>query len=262
MIGRENMKKTILTSIIAMSMACPTYAYIAKNNNDPSCDQSTIGATTGTTNLEAEWDPNTINMEWYSNGSKITPANNAANTCTYDANVTLPTNTLSKTGYTFLGWKVLGPQCFANVDMSISGSDDFEYISTDNTNNYNAHKYGVTERSEWAMAFSYGTVKGISKCSAKSANHHNTQWGGDVSDWTATETEITNASGETRYCWCKATTYTPTNGNACQIAFENWVYNGDHGIASDCARICTYDCADGLRDDNAAWRRALFYFAH
>ena len=54
---------------------------------------------------------NTINLNWYNdtvanNGTIITPTNTEANQCTYDGSITLPSNTMSKTGYTFSGWRL------------------------------------------------------------------------------------------------------------------------------------------------------------
>ena len=54
---------------------------------------------------------NTINLNWYNdtvanNGTIITPTNTEANQCTYDGSITLPSNPMSKTGYTFSGWRL------------------------------------------------------------------------------------------------------------------------------------------------------------
>ena len=233
-------------------MACPTYAYIAKNNNDPSCDQSTIGATTGTTNLEAEWDPNTINMEWYSDGSKITPVNNAANTCIYDGNVTLPTNTLSKTGYTFLGWRVRVAAAPAQCDLSglnantttIEDSEHYRWkpmveggwaMPVDNSSDLND--------GEWALTFDYGTVKGSSRCSSTPGNTY-AQIG-------------TPTDAEGQYCWCKLTSYTPNTGNACNAGGESWVYSDPYGDSGSCTYNCGGTCASSVFYSNV-FRAALY----
>ena len=49
------MKKIYLTSSICMMMACPAMADIALNNDNPTCDSSTIGASSGSTALDAVW---------------------------------------------------------------------------------------------------------------------------------------------------------------------------------------------------------------
>ena len=49
-------------------------------------------------NCTATWTANTINIDWYSDGSRV-----AQNSCTYGSTITLPTEP-TKTGYTFNGW--------------------------------------------------------------------------------------------------------------------------------------------------------------
>ena len=53
-------KKLTLTSILAIVVACPSYAVISADDNNPVCDSDTIGATSGSTNLEAIWNVLTV----------------------------------------------------------------------------------------------------------------------------------------------------------------------------------------------------------
>ena len=107
---------------------------------------------------------------------------------------------------------------------------------------------------EWAITFSYGTVKGMAKCSGLSGDNNNWTWS-DPSR--ATESELTSASGEKKYCWCAATSYTPDGGNQCNVASPSWVFSHDDGAASWCAYDCVFSCAGGILED-AVFRRAVF----
>ena len=95
------MKKVSCIAIIAMVMACPAFADIAANNNNPTCDSATIGATSGDTALDATWTANTLNLKFMANGQQF-----ASNTCTYGQNITIPTGTPTRTGYNFAGWQL------------------------------------------------------------------------------------------------------------------------------------------------------------
>ena len=97
----EKMKKISFVAIIATIMAIPAFADIAANNNNPTCDSTTIGATSGDTALDATWNANTLNLKFMANGQQF-----ASNTCTYGQNITIPTGTPTRTGYNFAGWKV------------------------------------------------------------------------------------------------------------------------------------------------------------
>ena len=100
------MKKLIF--IIPVLLTLPSYADIASNANSATCDSGTIGATSGSTGLEANWNANTITIDWYNGDTKIT-----TNTCSYDGAVTIPA-TPTRAGYTFNGWhvRVAVPACY------------------------------------------------------------------------------------------------------------------------------------------------------
>ena len=83
------------------------------------CDNATLSTYSGTTNLQANWEPNTIDITWY-NGNDVF----ATNSCVYDDILTLPSGTPTKTGYTFDGWRVRGlPEGYTKL----------EYIQTSGT---------------------------------------------------------------------------------------------------------------------------------
>ena len=68
------------------------------------CDSATLGQTSGTANLEMDWQPNTINIRWYDGENQLSVPTNAQ-TCSYDGALYLPTAPTKK-GYTFEGWEV------------------------------------------------------------------------------------------------------------------------------------------------------------
>ena len=76
---------------------------IDRNDTNPVCDDTTLGTTSGSTDFEADWTPNTINITWVGNGATVS---GGASTCTYDQSFNLPTPP-ERTGYTFDGWKVV-----------------------------------------------------------------------------------------------------------------------------------------------------------
>ena len=106
------MKKISFVAIIATIMAIPAFADIAANNNNPTCDSTTIGATSGDTALDATWNANTLNLKFMANGQQF-----ASNTCTYGQNITIPSTEPTRTGYNFAGW-VLGTNAVASTPCS------------------------------------------------------------------------------------------------------------------------------------------------
>jgi hypothetical protein len=277
------MKKITLTSILALCMACPAMANIDKDASSATCDNATIGTTTGPANLQADWTANTINLKWYNGENEIEIANNAAQkTCTYDRSITLPDTPTSPAGYTFGGWKVRIP----TFDLSSLA----QYINT-NGSAYYAHGWafnadycfaygdgtvggsgaqvctsepGISDLAlyEWKTVFAYGTIRGEVYCSGKSGNNHNKQWGGNSSDWIATESELTSADGDKKNCWCKLTGFDAKgDGTYSSVGASSWVFKGnisyDRGDATDCPRYCAKDCGSALKS-YSAFREAMY----
>ena len=54
----------------------------------------------------ATCEANNIALKWYNDNTEVVPANSAAEQCTYNETITIPTNEPQKTGYTFGGWKL------------------------------------------------------------------------------------------------------------------------------------------------------------
>ena len=259
------MKKLLSASIIAVAFALPTFADNEPTTptlipaNDPGCNQAVLNTTEGSASLEAIYTPNTIGTTWYSDGVQIT-GNNVPSTCTYDTEMTLPTNP-TKAGYEFNGWKI--KRCLIpSTDVSNNGNAyAAKRLNGGNDSTFGgatAATYGISDPGEWGATWLNGDkVTGVALCSAHSGDNHSSQWGGDSSDWTSDETTLTSASGETRYCWCKATHYTANNAQQCSLSAPAWVFN--LGIVSDayCALNCAVNCASKCRHDSV-FQVALF----
>ena len=205
----------------------------------------------------AVWDTGQIYLRWEpNNGETIeTP-----NMCTWGGSMTgiqHPT----KTGYTFTGWylkRCLIPSTDVDNPGNALAAKRLNGGSDDTYGGATAATYGITEPGEWGVSWSNGDkVTGVALCSAHSGDNHSSQWGGDSSDWTSDETTLTSASGETRYCWCKATHYTANNAQQCSLSAPAWVFN--LGIVSDayCALNCAVNCASKCRHDSV-FQVALF----
>jgi len=254
------MKNLALTSLLAISIAAPAMGAvgdlkITKTASSAPCTDTTLDTPTGPAALEADWTANRITINWDAKNGTTIPAGE----CTYDSTITLPT-TPSKTGYTFGGWTVkAGPaQCSLSGLNSSTDGQLFKQKSFDGTYcsagdggpndifDCENSTFDGLSAGEWQTNFSYGSVKGTAYCSAKSGNTHYGQYGGDSSDWTATESELTSATGDAQYCWCKVTGYTPNGGDMCVPAASSWVLYIDDGSPSACAHHCAYACGGFL----------------
>ena len=104
------MQKIITISAVAAVLSLPAFAEIA---NNATCNTTNLGQSNNnsTANVEANWNANTININWYNGDTRI-----LQNTCTYDGSITLPTEP-TKPGYTFAGWRLRAEkQCWEIID--------------------------------------------------------------------------------------------------------------------------------------------------
>jgi len=256
------MQKITMTSILAISIAMPAMAAVGDKTinagaGSAPCTSATLDTPTGPAALEADWDANTVTINWDAkNGTTINPTQ-----CVYDDTLNLPSQP-SKTGYTFGGWTVKsGPaQCSAGIlDASVNGSFD-GYISKNGVmaSIYNAENsnypgspgsqppayFGLTENGSWATEYSYGTIKGIAKCS-------------DTNGTFMEVSNVTPSDTEGKYCWCKMNSYTNTSGELCVVASPLWVSQGAPGPGSTdfCLQYCVMSC---LPSTSSKFRAALF----
>ena len=246
--------KKYLVSFISLIVAMPLFATnpdISANEIDPSCNNSVLNTYSGSAGIEIDWEPNTINIEWYNGDQKITPSNNTANTCTYDAGLTIPTNAPSKTGYTFAGWKIKTASAGGNSGNSggssqsqcsfatlLSFGDETQRASKSISNGTvstsggaSASTYGLSNNGDWGITLANGYVKGTALCSSSSS--------GDVPSV---------SSGN--YCWCKAEQVQYFGENWCSVESSSWVHNTTadsiidllgSSCAAECASICSSD---------------------
>ena len=160
------MKKLLLPSIIAM-LAVPAFAdTVTTLPNNAVCNETNLGTSSGTADIEVAWEANTITTQWYTGYGENTAAANAT-TCTYDGTINLPQTNPSRPGYAFNGWKLRTPTVqsnpLANLDTSINGTNS-GYISNDGLEVSNSNDYNLTENGSWAVTFSYGTINGTANC--------------------------------------------------------------------------------------------------
>jgi len=266
---------TICFAIFSFVFSAPSFADpdISSSASTADCKHTPLQVYSGTSNLEANWRANEIYLYWY-DGDELLDVPDESLSCIYDGTLTPPATIPTRTGYTFKGWRVRDLTCgLSHVDTSIYADWDADYIAWQPINGSSGYTVAQaidngdinpgTDHSselsngEWRIIFSYGTVKGMSKCSGLSGDNNGYTWS-DPSR--ATESELTSASGEKKYCWCAATSYTPDGGTQCNIASPSWVFLGGSGSASDCARDCANACALDVDDDYYAvgFHRAVF----
>ena len=153
------MKKTLLTSILAITFAIPAFATIESGST---CDTTNLGQSenNSTANVEADWTANTININWYIDDSAQTTL--TTNTCTYDGTITLPTQP-TKTGYTFAGWQL---RAAAQAKTLVDNCADIHNMQ-DCGNSYEVIECRGTEET-------FDCMPGVSLCIRAPSGHNGT----------------------------------------------------------------------------------------
>ena len=243
--------KIIIPIIAGLAIVSPTYANIDKDATTATCDSGTIGTTTGPANLQAQWTPNTINIDWYDDPSSLTPYNiqQNAHNCTYDGAITLPAKNPSKPGYTFAGWRVRQLFDLTTLDASktasyglaksLSGDKCAEiYIdNTVNTRDCSDPEYTDLNFGEWRATLDNGTIKGTSICSITKGS-----W------WTAGNPDETG-TGYNSQCWCKIIAFADTDSDRYNFVRNPlWIWSSSSGYFNkeDCADKCAVACAGNM----------------
>ena len=217
------------------------------------CDKPTLNTYTGTSNLQASWGANEINLRWYNNNT-LMEVGSSSSGCTYDSTLTPPTAP-SRMGYTFKGWHVRPTMNFSAIPTNENGTTRWGIGWYNNANycwyegTYASCSSDATyskelQTHEWKVKYSHGELYGMSGCSTTSGT-----WGQPGNP--------TIGSGQ--YCWCKATGYKATGSNEIKgpLSALSWVYYYDDGSVASCARDCANDCAFGA-ELRSAFRGALF----
>ena len=238
---------------------------IASNTNSAPCTNNTLETYSGNTNLQADWQPNEIQLRWYDNNTLL-DVQSSANTCTYDGTLTIPQTAPTRTGYTFDGWTVRPEYDFSTLPTNEAGNERYGKGKTGYLICYKQSLLGKYEGSncrtedfigefndldtgEWKVIFSWGKIYGMSMCSSTTG----------TLGTTGTPTETSNGL----YCWCRATGYVP-NGNGTRYAptSVNWVFNSNCEASNGsniCRSVCAGRCASNIADYyNSNFIRALF----
>ena len=235
---------------VSVSFADPN---IASDTNSADCKNSTLETYSGTSNLSADWEANTINVRWYNGNTLMT-----SNTCVYDGGLTIP-DAPSRTGYTFTGWRVRPQMDFSTIPTNTNGTERWAFGVSDNTEycyydtNTGVAKqvdcnsdntYRELQTYEWKVKFSHGDLYGMSGCSSTNGTY--AQSG-------------TPTIGTGQYCWCKATGYKGTNVNRISGPSYalSWVFARDYDTVAYCTQKCAAYCTNRA-EYNSDFRRALF----
>ena len=233
------MKKLLPISVIAIFAVAPTFADNITASS--TCTNGVLGTYTGPANIEANFDPNTINTTWYSNGTAMT-VDSAYQTCTYAAPLTPPTPA-PRAGYEFNGWKIR-PECKIPSSLVSNNGSSYAAKNFNDNNDGSVATYGINQPGEWGVSWENGDkVLGKALCSAHSGDNHNYTWSGTSSEWASDETTLTSASGEAKYCWCRVTDYMPSSDEQCSFSSPQWVLDYVDGSSRGCTNYCARYCA-------------------
>ena len=180
--------------------------------------------------LEPDFQANTINTTWYSNGTQLT-GDNIPGTCTYDAALTPPTPA-ARPGYTFNGWTLRVPAEPVVTDCGISELSYSTYGSAyaakklnggsdDTYGGATAATYGITQAGEFGITFSYGKITGIASCNSAVPESF-TYW------------------SEQQECYCDFDELGPENWSMCQDeCMQTQQQNGDWTPSYDDGRVAS-----------------------
>ena len=123
------------------------------------CDNATLGQYNGTANLEMDWQPNTINVRWYSDDTQLSVPTNAQ-TCSYDGDLYLP-SAPTKKGYTFEGWELKHAIPEEYTELQYIESSGTQWIDT-RVSGFNSGDWEISAK--WMItgwASQYGYVFGV-----------------------------------------------------------------------------------------------------
>ena len=254
-------------------------------NGENMCVYDMLETYTGPVNLTAQWDANEIKLRWYNNNTQIIPATESK-TCDYAGGLTIPAPAPSRVGYNFAGWHVRPVTTFSNSGLGMTGTGlerwgkghvlntttpycfhaapDESSASVVDCNS--SSHFTEMNLDEWQVRYDNNgkTLYGMAYCSGRSGNNGGYTWS-QTNDTTIAQWQVANkstlesASGEKKYCWCKATGY-KVNSTATKQGSDvslPWVVSFLFGSVSNCASYCVAYCANYAQSDSA-FRSALF----
>ena len=220
------------------------------------CTNNTLETYSGNTNLQADWQPNTIDIRWYNMNTQVTPTNAIANTCVYDGTLSIPSNAPSRIGYTFAGWEVRPQYDFSTLPANKQGIHAW-------SKNQSVCLYGDLSRTtgtpcdngsfddlniyEWKGSFDYGMLYGMVKCTS-------------TPESTIGKIGTPDTTTDGVYCWCKATGFIPTNSNIKYSPSKSprWTYIRTFTYVHECHNYCA-DWCSFYSINNTNVRTAFFY---
>ena len=130
---------------------------IASDANSADCKNSTLETYSGTSNLTAGWEANTINLHWYNGNTELTVPSESQS-CVYDGAL-IP---LEREGYTFAGWRVRDLP-YGYTRLQYVESTGTQYIDT-GVSGFNSGDWEIGVKwmvTGWSV--SYGYVLGVYK---------------------------------------------------------------------------------------------------
>ena len=263
----NGLKQIGIVCLAVSIFTLPTFATdptpnIAGDASNATCNNGTLETYNGTSNLTANWTPNTIQLTWYADSESTTPltGEGVPTSCVYGGGLT-PPSPLEREGYTFRGWRVRPKQTCGirglNTSTPSSGGQGYQDASGGGVSQ---STYGLSTNNTWAAEFSYGVVYGRALCSSTPGDNHDFGWGGNSEDWLKTPA---NTGGGN--CWCQVTGFTPTpgpytSGPTCTVspAPSRWVFYYDFVSSGNCASYCAFYCEYYVRAYAAEFRSAIY----
>ena len=234
------MKNLLMLFLLLFSL--PAFASgIGASSASAPCTNNTLETYSGNTNLQADWQPNEIQLRWYNMNTQITPTNTTANTCVYDGSLAIPQNAPTRTGYTFAGWEVIPQYDFSTLPAETAGINAWNKNAPGYTCWYGSSSTGAVPCAngdfddlnyyEWKVSFDYGMIYGMALCS--------TTLGTAFTAGTPDETTMG------QYCWCRVTGLIPTNSDTKYAPTKQtkWVYLMDRGKTTYCMGQCADFCS-------------------
>ena len=165
---------------LLMLLTIPAFATgVGSTASTADCDNATLNTYTGTSNLSAGWQPNTIALHWYNGDTEITSG--VQTSCVYDGTLTPPATIPTKTGYTFKGWTVRPDVPSGYTRLEYIESSGTQYIDTGITSVVNAEFGLIAQQTkllsgfptmvgandtagDFKVVFGYGSGKFYSQC--------------------------------------------------------------------------------------------------
>ena len=129
---------------------------------------------------------------------------------------------------------IAGLICMATIPPAVAVTKCVK-LNSSTTCSTSSGEYG---QSNWSATCGGVSIQGVAFCGS--------QDGGSTGATTDAVT-TSSTSDNNKYCWCKMVS----------PAVSSWVFYGDRGSASNCARLCARICAS-YAASNASFRSALF----